>query len=137
MNRKHCYIVQPTCRPVNDSLMQLVLMVSACKRSGATSVTVVMPYFGYARQDRRFGNKAVPISSADVAQMLEHAGVDRIVTVDLHALQCQGMVSSSVVFDNYEAGFAGLSYFLKNVEDVNNICVVSPDAGGMHRAKAF
>lgn len=96
-----------------------------------------MPYFGYARQDRRFGNKAVPISSADVAQMLEHAGVDRIVTVDLHALQCQGMVSSSVVFDNYEAGFAGLSYFLKNVEDVNNICVVSPDAGGMHRAKAF
>ena len=64
---KHCYIVQPTSRPVNDNLMQLILMVSACKRSGAASVTVVVPYFGYARQDRRFKNQAVPISSADVS----------------------------------------------------------------------
>ena len=86
MSGKHCYIVQPTSRPVNDNLMQLILMVSACKRSGAASVTVVVPYFGYARQDRRFKNQAVPISSADVSQILEHVGANRIISVDLHCL---------------------------------------------------
>ena len=86
VSRKHCYIVQPTCRPVNDNLMQLILMIAACKRSGAASVTVIVPYYGYARQDRRFGNKAVPISCADVSQMLESAGVNRIISVDLHVL---------------------------------------------------
>lgn len=67
--------------------------------------------------------------------MLEHIGADRIVSVDLHSLQAQGFVSSAVVFDNYEGAFAGLSYILKNVEDKDKLCIVSPDAGGMHRAK--
>ena len=112
-------------------------MIAACKRSGAASVTVIVPYYGYARQDRRFGNKAVPISCADVSQMLESAGVNRIISVDLHVLQAQGMVSSQVAFDNYEGAFAGLSYVLNNVKDIDNLVVVSPDAGGMHRAKQF
>lgn len=114
-------------------------MVSACKRAGARSVTVVTPYFGYARQDRRFNNQAVPVSSADVTQILEFIGVNRIVTVDLHCLQAQGFVSNKVVFDDYEGAFAGLSYFLDNkvIPNKDDVCVVSPDAGGMKRAKAF
>jgi len=84
---RDCYIVQPTQRPVNDNLMELIFMVSACKRAGARSVTVVTPYFGYARQDRRFNNQAVPVSSADVTQILEKMGVNRIITVDMHCLQ--------------------------------------------------
>ena len=83
---KHCYIVQPTCRPVNDSLMELVTMISACKRAGALSVTVVSPYYGYARQDRGAKGKATPITSGDVAQILEFMGTTRIISVDLHSL---------------------------------------------------
>ena len=83
---KHCFIVQPTCRPVNDALIELIFMVSACKRAGAERVSVVVPYFGYARQDRRFGNKATPVSASDVTRIIEQMGVDQIVSVDLHSL---------------------------------------------------
>ena len=133
---KHCYIVQPTCPPVNDSLMELYFMISACKRGGAKSVTVVCPYYGYARADRKFNNDASPVSSADVARMLESVGMDRLYTVDLHSLQTQGFVSSKVVFDDFEGAFSGLSYFLKNV-DKDQLCIVSPDVGGMKRALSF
>ena len=91
---KHCYILQPTCRPVNDNFMELVTMVSACRRAGALSVTVLSPYYGYARQDRGQKGKATPITSGDVSQILEFMGVSRIVTVDLHSLQTTGMVSA-------------------------------------------
>ena len=83
---KHCYIMQPTCRPVNDSLMELITMISACRRAGALSVTVVAPYYGYARQDRGTPGKAVPITSGDVAQIIEFMGANRIISVDLHSL---------------------------------------------------
>ena len=78
--------MQPTCRPVNDSFMELVTMVSACRRAGALSVTVIVPYYGYARQDRGYKGKAVPITSGDVSQILEFIGANRIISVDLHSL---------------------------------------------------
>ena len=134
---KHCFIIQPTCSPVNDNLMELYLMISACKRAQAKSVTVLMPYYGYARADRKFNDTANPISAANVAGMLEFIGVDKIFTVDLHSLQTQGFVSSKVTFDDFEGCFTGLSYFLKNIEDKDNLCIVSPDAGGMKRAMSF
>ena len=133
----HCYIVQPTCRPVNDSLMELITMISACKRSGALSVTVIAPYYGYARQDRGAKGKATPITSGDVSQIIEFIGADRIITVDLHSLQTTGMVTAKCQFEDYEAAFAGLDYFLQEIEDKTNLVVVSPDAGGMKRAQSF
>ena len=117
--------------------MELYLMISACKGSGAKSVTAVVPYYGYARADRKFSNQAIPDSASDVSGMLEHIGVDRIITVDLHSLQTQGFVSSKVVFDDFEGGFSGLSYFLKNIDDKDNLIVVSPDFGGLKRAISF
>lgn len=135
---RNVYIVQSTCPPsVNDSLMELILMVSACKRGGANSVTVVVPYYGYARQDRKFQGAVTPISGADVAQILEATGVNRIVSVDLHVSQAQGYVSSKTVFDNLEGAVSGLKYFISEIQDKDNIVVVSPDAGGLNRAKAF
>jgi ribose-phosphate pyrophosphokinase len=81
---KDCYIIQSTCRPVNDSFMELIAMVSACKRAGCRSVTAIVPYYGYARCDRRFTGDAQPISAADTTQILEFMGVNRVVAVDLH-----------------------------------------------------
>ena len=112
-------------------------MISACRRSGAKTVSAICPYYGYARADRKFGNNAYPISAAEVSGMLEFSGVDRIVTVDLHSLQTQGFVSSRVVFDDFQGGFAGLAYFLETIKDKDQIVVVSPDAGGMKRAISF
>ena len=134
---KHCYILQPTCRPVNDSFMELVTMISACRRAGALSVTVIAPYYGYARQDRCDKGKATPITSGDTSQILEFMGANRIISVDLHSLQTTGMVTAKCQFEDYEASFAGLSYFLENIEDKKNLVVVSPDAGGVKRATAF
>lgn len=116
--------------------MELVTMISACRRAGALSITVVAPYYGYARQDRKADKgKACPITSGDVSQIIEFMGATRIISVDLHSLQTTGMVKCQ--FDDYEAAFAGLSYFLENIEDKSNLVVVSPDAGGIKRATAF
>ena len=82
---KHVYIIQPTCRPVNDNFMQLILSISAAKRAGASKVTCIVPYFGYARQDRK-AEAQVPISAGDVTQLLESAGCDHLVAVDLHCI---------------------------------------------------
>lgn len=112
-------------------------MISACKRGGCLSVTVISPYYGYARQDRGAKGKATPITSGDVSQIIEFMGATRIITVDLHSLQTTGMVSSKCQFEDYEAAFAGLSYFLENIHDKKNLVVVSPDAGGMKRAQSF
>lgn len=119
--------------------MELFLLVSACKRAGAASVTCTLPYYGYARQERKNKNRQVPISAADVAQILEFLGVDRIITIDLHAPAVTGCVSAKTVFEDYEAGFVGIEWFLQNMSksDLDELCIVSPDAGAIKRAKTF
>lgn len=131
---KDIYIVQPTCPPVNESLMELFLMVSTMRRASARKITCVIPYYGYARQDRKMTAR-VPISAADVARLLEAVGVDRVVAVDLHCGQIQGFFGPRVPVDNLDAGVIGVEYF-RDKELVNPV-VVSPDAGGVYRAKKF
>ncbi len=131
---KDVYIVQPTCSPVNESLMELLLMVSTMRRSSARRITAVIPYYGYARQDRKMQAR-VPISAADVARLLEAMGVDRVVAVDLHCGQIQGFFGPRVPVDNLDGGTVGVSYF--GDKDLHNPVIVSPDAGGVYRAKKF
>nr|CCA22126.1 ribosephosphate pyrophosphokinase putative [Albugo laibachii Nc14]CCA23383.1 ribosephosphate pyrophosphokinase putative [Albugo laibachii Nc14] len=131
---KDVYIVQPTCVPVNEHLMELLLMVSTMRRSSARRITAIIPYYGYARQDRKMAAR-VPISAADVARLLEAMGVDRVIAVDLHCGQIQGFFGPRVPVDNLDGGLVGVSYFA-NHELVNPV-IVSPDAGGVARAKKF
>lgn len=132
---KDVYIVQPTCTPVNENLMELLLMVSTMRRASAENITCVIPYYGYARQDRKMQSR-VPISAADIARLLEAIGVDRVVAVDLHCGQIQGFFGPRVPVDNLEAGQVGVEYFA-GIKDLQNVVVVSPDAGGVYRAKRF
>jgi len=129
---KAVYVVQSTCRPVNDNLVELLLMIDALKRSSASKVTAVMPYFGYARQDKKVAPR-VPISAKVVANILATAGADRVITMDLHASQIQGFFDIPV--DNLFAAPVLIDYIKK--EFTNNLVVVSPDAGGVERARAF
>ncbi|CDJ31148.1 phosphoribosylpyrophosphate synthetase, putative [Eimeria mitis] len=131
---KDVYIIQPTSTPVNDHLMELLLMISTCRRASAKKITAVIPYFGYARQDRKM-NSRVPISAADVARMMEAMGVDRVVAVDLHCGQIQGFFGPRVPVDNVEAQIVGLDYF--EAKELDKPVVVSPDAGGVYRARKF
>lgn len=131
---KDVYIIQPTCPPVNNNLMELLLMVSCLNRASARRVTVVIPYYGYARQDRKMQAR-VPISAADVARLLESMGVDRVIAVDLHCGQIQGFFGPRVPVDNLEGGIVGIDHF--GGKDLHNPVVVSPDAGGVYRAKKF
>lgn len=131
---KDCYIIQPTCPPVNDNIMELLLMVSTLRRASARRITVVIPYYGYARQDRKMQAR-VPISAADVARLIEAMGVDRVIAVDLHCGQIQGFFGPRVPVDNLDGGIVGLDYF--GSKDLHNPVVVSPDAGGVYRAKKF
>lgn len=126
------FIVQPTCAPTNRNLMELVLMIDALQRASAGRITAVVPYFGYARQDRRVRSVRVPISAKVVADMLSSAGVDRVLTVDLHAEQIQGFFNCTV--DNVY----GAPVLLDDIERRNyaNLQVVSPDIGGVVRARA-
>jgi len=136
---KDVYIIQPTCPPVNENLMELLLLISTARRSSAKKVTAVMPYYGYARQDRKLASR-VPISAADVAKLLETVGVDRIIAMDLHCGQIQGFFSPRVPADNLDGNAVLTDYVLENksfFSDPNNIVVVSPDAGGVGRAKKF
>jgi ribose-phosphate pyrophosphokinase len=127
------FIVQPTCVPTNDHLMELLLMADALKRASARRITAVMPYFGYARQDRRPRSMRVPISAKVIANMLEAAGVERLLTMDLHADQIQGFFDIPV--DNIYASPVLLSDVKsKRYED---LVVVSPDVGGVVRARAL
>lgn len=134
---KEVFIVQSTCHTadfsVNDSLMELFLMVRTCKRSSANSVTAVIPYYGYARQDRKTTPR-VPLSASDVAMMLEDAGVDRVIAVDLHCGQIQGFFHDAPV-DNLYASKIFVPYFAS--KELKNPVVLSPDAGGVERAKRF
>ena len=126
------FIVQPTCPPVDSNLLELLLMIDAFKRSSAKRITAVLPYFGYARQDRK-DKPRVPISSKVVSDMIGVAGTDRLLTMDLHAPQIQGFFSIPV--DHLFAAPVLVEYFQKL--NLPKLTVVSPDAGGVERARAF
>lgn len=126
------FIIQSTCAPTNDNLMELIVMVDALRRASAGRITAVMPYFGYARQDRRVRSARVPITSKVVADFLSSVGVDRVLTVDLHAEQIQGFFDVPV--DNVFGSPVLLEHLHK--QDFNNPVVVSPDIGGVVRARA-
>src|ERR1022692_4938835 len=126
------FVVQPTCTPVDKHLMELLLMMDALKRASAERITAVLPYYGYARQDRK-DKPRVPISARLVAALLETAGADRVLTLDLHAAQIQGFFDIPV--DHLFASPVMIEYFKRN--PTSGITVVSPDAGGVERARAF
>ena len=127
------FVVQSTCAPTNENLMELLIMVDALKRASARRITAVMPYFGYARQDRRPRSTRVPISAKVVANLLETVGVERVLTMDLHADQIQGFFDIPV--DNIYASPVLLSD-LKS-RSYSDLVVVSPDVGGVVRARAL
>ena len=137
VRNKDVFVVQSTCSTdegsVNDHLMELYLLVRTLKRASVNSVTVVMPYYGYARQDRKTSPR-VPISASDVAFLLESAGTDRVVAVDLHCGQIQGFFQKAPV-DNLYASTVFVPYMAK--KKLKKLVVVSPDAGGVERAKFF
>lgn len=126
------FVVQPTCAPTNDNLMELIVMVDALRRASAGRITAVVPYFGYARQDRRVRSARVPITAKVVADMMVGVGVDRVLTVDLHAEQIQGF------FDVPVDNVYGSPVLLEDIEQqkLENLIVVSPDIGGVVRARA-
>ncbi|MBL0711775.1 MAG: ribose-phosphate diphosphokinase, partial [Colwellia sp.] len=126
------FIIQSTCAPTNDNLMELIVMIDAFRRASAGRITAVIPYFGYARQDRRVRSARVPITAKVVADFLSSVGVDRVLTVDLHAEQIQGFFDVPV--DNV-FGSPILLEDMKNRE-LDNPIVVSPDIGGVVRARA-
>ena len=128
------FVVQPTCAPVNFNLMQLCLMLDALKRASAGRITAIIPYYGYARQDRKVSPRA-PISAKLVADFLTAAGAGRVVTVDLHAGQIQGFFNCPV--DNLFASRVLLDPIINMGIDKSDIVVVSPDAGGVERARAY
>jgi len=130
---KDVFILQSTCAPTNDNLMELILMVDALRRASAARITAVVPYFGYARQDRRVRSARVPISAKVVADMMVKAGVDRVMTMDLHADQIQGF------FDVPVDNVYGSPILLDDIERQNydDLVVVSPDVGGVVRARAI
>jgi len=129
---KDVFIIQSTCAPVNDTLIELLLMIDALKRSSASRITAVIPYYGYARQDKKVAPR-VPISAKLVADLLTVAGSNRVITMDLHAGQIQGFFNIPV--DNLYAASVILDYIKANFQD--NLVIISPDAGGVERARAF
>ena len=126
------FVVQPTCHPVDSHLMELLLMIDAFKRASATRITAVMPYYGYARQDRK-DKPRVPISAKVVADLLESAGANRALCLDLHAPQIQGYFNVPV--DHIYASPVLLEYFAR--KSLPHLTVVAPDAGGVERARFF
>lgn len=129
---KEVFIVQPTCYPVNDSLMELLIMVDACKRASARHVTAVIPYYAYARQDRKTRGRE-PISAKLVANLLTTAGVSRVVTMDLHAGQIQGFFDIPL---DHLIGVPILADYIES-KKLTDLVVVSPDLGGVTRARQF
>jgi ribose-phosphate pyrophosphokinase len=132
---KDCFVIQPICGQVNDNLVELLLMVSTLRRASAIRITAVIPYFGYARQDRKFMSR-VPISAADVAVMLDQMGVDRVIAVDLHSGQIQGFFPPSIPVDNLDSSQFGVLYF-SDIDDLKAPCVVSPDGSSVGLGKEF
>jgi len=130
---KDVFVLQSTCAPTNDNLMELVVVIDALRRASASRITAVVPYFGYARQDRRVRSARVPITAKVVADMMVTVGVDRVLTVDLHAEQIQGFFQCPV--DNVY----GSPVLIEDIEacEYENLIVVSPDIGGVVRARAI
>ncbi|WP_075215323.1 ribose-phosphate pyrophosphokinase [Mongoliimonas terrestris] len=127
------FVIQPTSYPANDNLMELLIITDALRRSSARRITAVLPYFGYARQDRRASGRT-PISAKLVANLITHAGVDRVLTLDLHAGQIQGF------FDIPTDNLFGAPVLVRDIKEryaVDNVVVVSPDVGGVVRARAL
>ncbi|PAF41939.1 ribose-phosphate pyrophosphokinase [Helicobacter sp. 11S02596-1] len=129
---KDVFIIQPTCAPVNDSLMELLIMTDAFRRSSANSINAVIPYFGYARQDRKAAPR-VPITAKLVANLIQSAGVDRVITMDLHAGQIQGFFDVPV--DNLYGSIVFRDYVRS--KKLKNPIIASPDIGGVSRARYF
>jgi ribose-phosphate pyrophosphokinase len=129
---KDVFIIQSTCQPVNDNLVELLLMIDAVKRASARRITAVIPYYGYARQDKKVAPR-VPISAKLVADLLTVSGATRVITMDLHAGQIQGFFNIPV--DNLFAAPVLLDYIKSHFN--NDLVIVSPDAGGVERARAF
>ena len=127
-----CYVIQPTCRPTNENLMELLIMIDALRRASAGRITAVMPYYGYARADRKTAPR-MPITSKLVANLIVESGAQRVITMDLHAAQIQGFFDIPV--DHLYAAPIILEYFKKKA--LKNLVVVSPDVGGVERARAF
>jgi len=130
---KDVFIIQPTCSPTNENLMELLVMIDALKRASASRITAVLPYYGYARQDRRSRSARVPISAKLVAKMIEQAGAHRVLTVDLHADQIQGFFDIPV--DNVYSSPILLGDVWR--QQYKDLIVVSPDVGGVVRARAL
>ena len=129
------FLVQSTCKPVNNNLMELLIMIDACRRASAGRITAVIPYFGYARQDRKAKSRD-PISAKLVANMITAAGADRVLTMDLHASQIQGFFDIPV--DNLLGNPVFVDYYAKKFgEKCENMAVVSPDVGSVARARTF
>ncbi len=132
VRRQEVFVIQSTCAPVNDNIFELLLMIDALKRSSASYITAVIPYFGYSRQDKKVAPR-VPISAKLIADLLTQTGAHRVITLDLHAGQIQGffdipvdnLYAAPVILDHIKANFSG------------DLVVVSPDAGGVERARAF
>lgn len=125
------FVIQSTCSPVNENLVELLLMIDACNRSSTSRITAVIPYYGYARQDKKVAPR-VPISARLIADMITMAGADRVITMDLHAGQIQGFFNIPV--DHLYAAPLILKYIRENFD---NVVMVSPDAGGVERTRAF
>ena len=128
------YVIQSTCRPVNDTLMELLIMIDALKRASAKEITAVVPYYGYGRQDRKVAPRT-PISAKLVADLFAAAGATRVVSMDLHAGQIQGFFD--IPFDNLFSSPVIVDYLKKEMSGQGEIVVVSPDAGGVERARAY
>jgi len=129
---KDVFIIQPTCAPANDNLMELLIIVDALKRSSAGCINAVIPYFGYARQDRKAAPR-VPISAKLVADMIETAGVERVITIDLHASQIQGFFNIPV---DHLTGSVLFVDYIKS-KNLPNPIIASPDVGGVARARGY
>lgn len=128
----HVFVVQPTSEPANDHLMEVLVLTDALKRASAASITIIMPYYGYSRQDRKVKSRQ-PITAKLVANLLQVAGVNRVVCIDLHAAQIQGFFD--IPIDNFPGAPLLASYFKK--KKLDNVVVVSPDHGGVSRARVF
>lgn len=128
------FIVQPTCKPVNNNLMELLVMIDACRRASAGRITAVIPYFGYARQDRKAKGRD-PISAKLVANMITCAGAHRVLTMDLHAAQIQGFFDIPV--DNLLGNPVFVQYYRNMFDNPDDVVVVSPDVGSVTRARTF
>ena len=128
------FLINSTCKPVNDSLMELLIMIDACRRASAGRITAVIPYFGYARQDRKAKGRD-PISAKLVANMIEAAGADRVLTMDLHAAQIQGFFDIPV--DNLLSNPIFVKYYMSKFEHPEDMVVVSPDVGSVARSRTF